>query len=254
MGDLQDGIDIGSIKIGEIMDVSGNMILENLADSTIDGLPEAIQNLTINEIYYKEIYKVPAEYEADGVTVKTPEIPAELKKAVLSATPASGEITFSEDYLYYTKDNKLVTVDPDNLGKLTLAQFAADTAAGVEYYTYGEAQGMWKILLYKTTVKEVKDETTGEVITPRKSTEGAYSLDKLTDMIANVSDNISETSLYVLHDNGILVFENRADLDLSIKYKGQTRHLGDLQLTEALSYLVSVLNDPAIKALLDARV
>ena len=60
-------------------------------------------------------------------------------------------------------------------------------------------------------------------------------------MIGNVSANMSGSTLYFLHDNDILVFQSRADLDTNISYNGKSK-LGDLELTEALSYLVSILN------------
>ncbi|MDE6505364.1 MAG: hypothetical protein K2L42_05790 [Clostridia bacterium] len=192
VGDLQNGLDVGSLKISEIMDVNGNKILEMLADSTIDTLGSDIASLTVNEMYAADIYGT------------------DTKKLATSSD-------FNDKYLYYYKDEngKYALVNGD--GKLS------SLPSDKPYYTYGEAQGMWKILLYNN------------------KSEAAYTVNNLTDMIDNVSENMPSSTLYFLHDNGILVFNNRTDLDTNVNYNGKTK-LGELELTEALSYLVAILN------------
>lgn len=192
VGNLQNGIDVGSLKISEIMDVNGNKILEMLADSTIDTLGADIATLTVNEMYASDIY---------GTDTKR------------LATPSD----FNDKYVYYFKDENGKDVLANGDGKLS------SLPTDKNYYTYGEAQGMWKILLYNN------------------DSEKTYTVNNLTDMIGNVSANMSGSTLYFLHDNDILVFQSRADLDTNISYNGKSK-LGDLELTEALSYLVSILN------------
>ena len=174
------------------MDVNGNKILEMLADSTIDTLGADIATLTVNEMYASDIY---------GTDTKR------------LATPSD----FNDKYVYYFKDENGKDVLANGDGKLS------SLPTDKNYYTYGEAQGMWKILLYNN------------------DSEKTYTVNNLTDMIGNVSANMSGSTLYFLHDNDILVFQSRADLDTNISYNGKSK-LGDLELTEALSYLVSILN------------
>ena len=151
--------------------------------------------------------------DENGNDLATP-IPAEMKLAT----------EYKEEYIYYEKKGDgfvMVNIDGNEQGKLTQQQFDGT------YYTYGKAQGMWEMLLYKD------------------GTENAYALENLTDMVANVSQNMSSSTLNDLHNAGLLKFSDPKDLEKPVKYldgKPDTT-LGKLELTEALSYLASLLGN-----------
>ncbi len=191
--------------------VEGNFLLKSLKNTKISELPKEISKLTINELYAEEIYKVTKD--ENGNDLATP-IPAEMKLAT----------EYKEEYIYYEKKGDgfvMVNIDGNEQGKLTQQQFDGT------YYTYGKAQGMWEMLLYNN------------------GTENAYALENLTDMVANVSQNMSSSTLNDLHNAGLLKFSDPKDLEKPVKYldgKPDTT-LGELELTEALSYLASLLGN-----------
>lgn len=206
---------IDTLTLGEMVDdIENNFILKNLADTTIKDLPDALLSLTINDLYADSIY-------GDGTE----------GSAVLTEVNAGN---FNPDYIYYVDvDGKreLVNKGTDNAGKLTA--FPAD---GNTYYTYGEAQGMWKMLLYASEKKA--DGTTVSL------GEKAYTLDNLTDMMDNVSYNMSNADLYYLHENELLVFSDPNDLERVVEKDSEgnvKRRLGDLKLTEAISKFAAML-------------
>lgn len=210
INNVSDGL--GELTLTDVLGgiSESNVLLYNLKDSTIGELPDAIANLTINTIYASEIYKISAKNDDAGNEI-SPEVPAELKLAQI----------YNEKYIYYTlNDGKytLVNVNPAALGKLEESQFTENT-----YYTYGEAQGIWKMLLYKD------------------GSEAAYTINNLTDMIGNVSDNMSKATLRDLHNSGILVFSEPSALEKSINYNEQTVKLGDLGLLDFMNYSLSIL-------------
>ncbi|MBO5327587.1 MAG: hypothetical protein J6B04_00270 [Clostridia bacterium] len=108
-----------TLTIKEFMDVEGNVILKKLGNSTIDALPDNINNLSLQEI------------SADSVYGNGAQGSAVLKKA-------GDEIAFDAAYLYYDADGNLV----NGTGKLT------SLPSDGEYYTYGAPVGTWKFMLY----------------------------------------------------------------------------------------------------------
>ncbi len=204
---------IDTLTLGEMVDgIENNFLLKNLADTTINELPDALLALTLNDLYADSIYGDGTEGSATLITVTAE--------------------NFNSDYIYYVDADgkpKLVNKGGENAGKLTA--FPGD---GRTYYTYGEAQGMWKMLLY--TNEKQADGT----LTPLG--EKAYTLNSLTDMMGNVSLNMSNATLYDLHENELLVFTNPDDLNRIVEKNGDdVVRLGDLKLTEAISKFAALL-------------
>lgn len=240
VNNLSDGIN--KLKISDIIDVKeDNLILNSIKDSTIEDLPDTISNITINTVYYKEIYKVTTDEHGNKYENEEDCTPAAMKVAVAEEADAvdkSKQIVFSEEYIYYKRSGdetngykytivQIEGVDTDGnkygLGKLTQAQFDAEPAG--TYYTYGKAQGIWEMLLYN------------------KGTEKAYALENLTAMVENVSENMNHSLLRDLHNAGLLKFSSSSDLDKKVKYPkngNEYTALGDLELTEALSFIASI--------------
>lgn len=201
INNVKDGID--NLKLSTVMTIDdSNKVLSLIADATIKELPERINSLTINEMFASDIYSVK---DSDGNIITE----AERKRAT----------EYHKEYLYYTKDGDKFTLvkKSGELGKLTQAEFND----GTDYYTYGEAKGEWKILL------NAKD---GE-----KSTEKAYTLNNLSQMISNVSFNMQRAPLQELSDSKILIFPEG-----SLKKTINGRELGTFTILEVISYVVSL--------------
>lgn len=197
---------ITELKLSDVMDISADdKILSKIKDATINTLPQKIASITINDLYADKIYSVK---DADG-NVKTP-----ANRGLATSYVA--------EYLYYEKDAdgnfSLVDLNgSDNLGKLTQEQFN-----GGEYYTYGAAQGEWKILLYA-------EEADGN------STEKAYTVNNMAAMIDNVSENMQKSSLNELSAAGVLQFP-----DGSLTKLIGGRELGTFTILEVINFVVAL--------------
>lgn len=211
IGEVSKAID--ELTIGDLVDVEGNALLEMLSATTVKDLPTAIAALTVNEMYAEDIYAVK---DADG--------------NVLRAAACERATVFNPNYLYYVKDGdkfKLVQEDGCDAGKLTKSLFDAG-----EYYTYGEAQGMWKLLLCDD------------------GSETAYAINNLTAMIDNVTGNMSSSKMRDLHAAGILVFTNPNELENRLPYydNGELKYskaIGDMELMELINFVVANLSSSA---------
>lgn len=209
----------GELTIGELLEGGvdkSNSILYSLRNSTIDGLADDVQQLTVNEIYADKIY--------GG---------AELKKVKKNG---DGDIDFNPHYLYYVKtadvfggeSYKMVSKDGQEEGKLS--EYAADD--NEIYYTYGEPTEFWQLLV---TVKSGDGE----------GDEKAYKLNSLTDMTGNISNNMEFFTLRALKSAGIIKFDG-VDLNTSIpmgigSYGG--KQLGDLTVPDAIKAMVEIINN-----------
>ncbi len=101
-----------NLTLGDLCDIdSSNSILYAIKDNKINEISTAVSKLTIQQLYYNEIYG---------------------KSAVELA------VTYNAEYIYYNADGTLAGVN----GKLDAATFNSGT-----YYTYGEAKGIWSFLL-----------------------------------------------------------------------------------------------------------
>ncbi len=195
------------LKIGQLMDVSGNKFLEAVGNSTVASLPADIQKLSVNQLYAQDIYE-----KEDGEV-----------KLKLAAE-------YNGKYLYYELadgEYRLVNAESDRAGKLTEAQFES----GV-YYTYGKTVPVWKLLLYASDgVSEA---------------ECAYSINNLTSLITNVTTNTRKSTLRELYDAEILYFENESVLEWNIRYEGREMFLGKLTLEQTIDFFVKIMKNPSI--------
>lgn len=291
-----------TLRLKDIMDIdAGNTLLNSLKDSTIDGLPDAVDNLTVNELYYDNIYsnqevenKTDAsrdrtilymavgkgtaqfkhvteynplliyytlqdgEYSLATTTGKMAESDFNAedengnKNTYYSlgcsdtdgdGTPDEYYILFSEEFVYYTYDGSVYSLvggdgDTQVRGHLSESGFAENT-----YYTYGSANALWKILLFVTPTEEVDDGAGGTVTVTYPAYERTYSVNSLTDMIANVSANTQYSTMRNLHEAGLMKFEDPTELDIVVSQdeSGNSVTVGDLQLNELVSKFVTII-------------
>ena len=172
MGDRIDSLTVGEIMSAE--EIEKSSMLRQLRNKKITELSTAIDELLIQRVYAKEVYNVPENSDPALAT------------------------EFHEEWLYYVKEGDTFVLDhamadafaegsterDDAMGHITQAQFD-----GGEYYTYGEAQGMWRIVLYK------------------EGREKAYTMNNFNNMVAACADTVYKSTLYELQSAGILQIE-----------------------------------------------
>lgn len=210
-----------TLKIKDIITIDeSNKLLSAVSDSTIEELPSYIENMAINELYADNIY-------GDSADHANPE-PAKMYRAVRTVTNPDEEKEYNPAYLYYVEEDgkyKLVNATSGNAGKITEEEFED----GI-YYTYGEPNAMWKLLLYSN------------------GSEKAFSVNKITDMITNVTANTRNTTMRELHEAGLMTFDKPEELDIKINYNGK-QTIGDLTLSELVGFFVSIAQNPAFGTL-----
>ncbi|MGN0807507.1 MAG: hypothetical protein ACI4MN_03545 [Candidatus Coproplasma sp.] len=229
-----DGLDakIQTLTIGDIVGItdSSTKILKSLADTTIDGLDAKINSLIVSDVLEEEEINsnsILSELKNTEITNLSTEIDKVLIQRIYAeevyGTGATlknkTEITYNSEYLYYERTGNeedgykytitevgcydsegvlLTGIDYDNaLGKLTEEQFNAG-----DYYTYGEAKGMWKLVLYRI------DESGNK-------TEKAYTLNNFDYMVNTCSDVVYNSTLQELQDAEII--EDTVNLQKTIK-------------------------------------
>lgn len=182
-----DGV-TNDIKIGQLMTIdSGNKLLNAVKNSTVKSLANDIQNLTINELYAKEIYGGRDIYKIEQSS------------------------DFNPAYVYYKQEED---------GTYTYVGKVTDWEEGL--FTYGEPTALWKIMLYTYT---------GDV-----GTEATYTVNNITEMITNVTNNIDNATLRELCTAGILKLE---DDQLEKKINGQ--EIGSMKLGTVLAALIDTI-------------
>lgn len=250
------------LTIGELMKVDeSNMIMKAISGSTIESLPYDIENLAVNELYADSIYRSNTDavneevllYRAvnsgelaavshytenliyytysDGeysLASTTGKLTQESFNSLVSDgkvlyTAGEGKILFNAAYLYYyyNAENGKYTMPgagSPSAGKLT------HISDGSEYYTYGAANAMWKILMYSD------------------GSETAFSVNKLTDMITNVSQNIQNSTMRELDEAGIVEMGANLDKRLNWTADGQAHSelIGDMTLRELLDAIIAI--------------
>lgn len=217
-----------TLTIGELIEVTdeSSMILKAIQDTTIGGLDERIDTLTVSDVL-------------DDTQIKESSVLSQLKHAhitelgtkideVLIQRIYSKEIygidgdpikadTFNSEYLYYEKDadngfalTKIgctegmdETAYDNALGKLTQEQWEKAVSEGKDFYTYGEAKGMWKLILYRTLDDKTK-------------TEKAYTINNFNNMVNSCTTTVYNSTLGELRAAGIISVEE-SSLDKKIK-------------------------------------
>lgn len=202
------------VKVGDIMGITDDdsTILKAIRHSTINSLPEDINNLTINELYADSIYTDP------------------VFKEVVAENPEEGQIAFNCIYLYYQLvDGEYILVnsddsDPDNNGKLDTLP-----STGI-YYTYGEVKGFWQLLI-------MANDDSGE------KSEKAYTLSRMADMADNLAYNLKTCSLRDLYNADVIEIEDEENSPLNkvipeaVSQKYGNRTLGSLTISEAVDFV-----------------
>ncbi len=176
---------IEELTVREVMDadkIEESAILRQLKDHKLTELTSAIDELYIQMVYAEEVYKVGKNAEPALAT------------------------EYNAEWLYYVKEGEAFILDhtqadaltdetekDDALGHLTEQQFNAGT-----FYTYGEAKGMWRLVLYKN------------------GKEKAYTMNNFNNMVAACADSVNDATLSELAKAGVV---NATDAQLNKKIK-----------------------------------
>lgn len=193
INNLSDGV--GNLVLSDVIDIDDNSsnILKQLKYTKIDDLSTAIDEITIQSIYAEEIY---GKSDPDRAT------------------------RYNAEYLYYVYDGETYSLVNGD-GKLTAGQIAAWNDN--EYYTYGQAKGMWKLILYVDGAETV------------------YTINNFHNMINHAAANVNNATLYELLDAGVLEVK-RTDLDKTLRVGDQVygKCLGEMTLKELVNVVISM--------------
>lgn len=221
------------LPLGEIIPIADdNIILSAIKNSTINGLSDRIGELTINELYYAEVYKQlkivdnNGDGQADEGT--EPTVTEAKLYTVVESSAGEGQIVFSKAYIYYTMEDGVLKLTPDphpENDKDERGKLEAYPGDGKTYYTYGAPQSVWRLLLTENSGGEAANEF-------------VLGMNNIGASITKVSDTLKNSTLRDLDDAGIFDFKND-DLDIVVDKESSTK-LGDLPLTDALSKLVEL--------------
>lgn len=167
---------INELTVGEIIsdeEINKSSMLSQLTSTKVSELATAIDKLFIQRVYAEEVYGVGKNAEPKPV--------------------ADGD-EYHADWLYYVKDGDAFvlantqseppandTAYDDALGHITSEQFANG-----EYYTYGEATGMWRLVLYKN------------------GKEKAYTMNNFNNMVSACADSVNDATLSELQKAGVV--------------------------------------------------
>lgn len=198
---------MNDLKIGQLLNVGGNKILENLQYSTINSLSDDISALTVQQMYSERVY---------GTNNSL--------KQVVSADADENQIEFDAKYLYFTKDTdgKLHLYDANPNDDNPADGKATAYAEGL--WTYGAPTSLWKILLYE------------------EGSEKAYTVNNIADMIENVTGNVASSTLRELTRAGILELDDELNTPLPENMQDEYgATLGDCTLTDAIDILVKLI-------------
>ncbi len=193
------------LTVGDIIsdeELEKSSMLRQLKSTKLSELSTAIDKLFIQRVYAEEVYGV-----------------AENSDPVLA-----DENDFHADWLYYIKkgDDFVLANTSDEppadsaaydnaLGHITQTEFESGT-----YYTYGEAKGMWRIILYNNGIEK------------------AYTMNNFNNMVNSCAVNVYNSSLYDLQKAGV-IDESK---DLSKTFNGT--ELGEMTLEELINMVLDL--------------
>ncbi len=219
------GTEVKKLKVGDILDaedIRKSAILKQLKNKSIDDLSTAIDAIAIQSIYTKEVYGFATEDDVVCTLV------SEYNSKILYLTK-EGE---GEDAVYtYVHSEYSEDKDKEDLvGRLTEEEFNEGIASGVEYYTYGEAQGMWRLILFKEDKEKV------------------YTLNNFNNMVKECTGNIYNAKLSTLQEAKII--DENKDLSKTLVWYSKnedntyTRHddetLGDITLRRLIDIVLNM--------------
>lgn len=251
------GKDVKGLKIKDVLDkedVEKSMILKQLANSSIDGLSDSIDALSMQIIYCKEIYVLPDDCDpfevvpfVEGKEYFTTVKGADNKVKFVSVGTVSqsdfdnrgrtnyfvknddGEFCiagFSDEWLFYVKEEGGIKLyDNENPEENDRGKLAAMPADGNKYYSYGYASGMWKLIVYRRT-------------TATESTEKAYTLNNFATMINNCTVNIYNATLFELQSAGII--DDKLDLSKTLTWSGGSKQLSAMTFKELMEVVIGM--------------
>lgn len=206
------GNEVKKLKVCDVMeeeDINKSAILRQLKNKTIDDLSTAIDDISIQSIYSKDIYGLENEDE-------DPTLATEYKENMLYFKKDESGV-FSYVNIEYANDSD--DSNDDLVGRLTKEQFEAGT-----YYSYGEAKGMWRLILFKQDKEKV------------------YTLNNFNNMINSSKTNINNATLKTLKEAGII--DENADLGGTLRWTedGVPKHakLEDMKLFELINAVIAI--------------
>lgn len=219
---------IEELTVREVMDadkIEESAILRQLKDHKVTELTSAIDELYIQMVYAEEVY---------GVSK--------------NATPSLAN-EYHAEWLYYVKEGETFILDhtqadalsgetekDDALGHITEEQFKGGTA----YYTYGEATGMWRLVLYKD------------------GKEKAYTMNNFNNMVGACADTVNDATLSELAKAGVVnAKEEQLANKLKFSYEGAQCYvkadgsltvnqsegvaLGEMKLANLINFVITYL-------------
>ena len=192
---------IEGLTVGEIIskdELQNSSMLRQLKNTKVTELATAIDKLFIQRVYAEQVYGVGKDSDPALAT------------------------EYQADLLYYKKVDDIFvlantqdeppendTAYDDALGHITEEEFGAD-----EYYTYGEATGMWRLVLYKD------------------GREKAYTMNNFNNMVNACADNVYKSTLYDLQKAGVI----ESDVELQKTFGG--KELGTFTMKELIAAVI----------------
>lgn len=252
-----------TLTIGELVEVDENssMILRAIADATIGGLDDRINELTVKDVLSEEQINnnsVLPQLKDKKIT----ELGTEIDKVLIQriyckdiyglaeeGDPAEAA-EFDPAYLYYEKNGETFELTEVNcagldgtaydnaLGKLTQEQW--ENRGDKVYYTYGEAKGMWKLILYRV-------EGGGK-------TEKAYTINNFNNMVAASSSTVYNSTLGELQEADIISASTNLDKYLKAGDLYITVNDAGTVMTTAVQSEAKKMSGFTLRQLLDAVV
>ncbi len=227
------GEKVKTLKIKDVLDeedIEKSAILRQLKDKSIDEMSTAIDAISIQSIYTKEVYGFGPE-EAVELSEVT-----EYKRDILyfiKEIDEDGSVTYTyvNSELYDDDDQQ----NDYRVGKLLSEdEFNAGIASGIEYYSYGEARGMWRLILFRD---DVETGVNGETV---------YTLNNFNNMIAGCTKNINNATLKTLQEAGII--DENSNLDKEFVWytnnngvpERHSRNLGGMKLKELIDAVINM--------------
>ena len=206
------GKDVKNLKVGDVIEIneSSSPILRQLKNKSINELSTAIDAISIQSIYAKEIYGAAAGGGEPEPHVHT-----------------GG---YDETLLYFTRDEDgaFIYVHDGEEGKergfLTAEEF--ESYGEGKLYTYGASKGMWRLIL---------------MVDDGVKHERVYTLNDFGSMVQSCTQNINNAKLGTLQEAGII--DGGADLKKTLVWgdgPDQKAKLEDLTLKELINVVVNM--------------
>ena len=203
-------------KLSELADAIDKLLIQSIYAEEVYKLPDDRDPMEV--IDFNPDYEYYVLIVKDGAVVGTFESVGKLTQAQFDNRgntvyytygTESGENAklkiagFNSSWLYYetnanggfaltevnSKDMEEGTAKDDAYGTLTREDY--DNRRGKSYYTYGEAKGMWRLVLYKN------------------GSEKAYTINNFNNMVNSCAANVYAATLGELYDAGLITADIR---------------------------------------------